>query len=115
MLSLYLQDFDETIKCEAIPLENKTDVNKATKAAKDTEEPERKYWRLEVTFPQNKQFPCASRLIIERFTILKVALMRKEKSNKLDARLERPLPSLSFERVSIAFDSTTIESSSDSD
>lgn len=51
---------------------------------------------MEVSFPPLQCTTESITIIIERFTIVKVALSRKEKTNKLEARLVAPIPTISF-------------------
>lgn len=47
-------------------------------------------------FPPLQRNSESITIVIERFAIVKVALTRREKSNKLEARLVAPIPTILF-------------------
>lgn len=71
-------------------------ISKDNDDSNDTENNGKKMWKLEVTFPPLQYTAESTTIIIERFTIVKVALTRKMKTNKLEARLVAPIPTISF-------------------
>lgn len=71
----------------------------------------KKLWKMEVTFPPLQCIAESTTIVIERFAIVKVALMRKEKTNKLMARLLPPIPTISFSNNA----GSSLECNSDTD
>lgn len=71
----------------------------------------KKMWKMEVTFPPLRYSTESTTVVVERFAIVKVALMRKEKTNKLEARLVPPIPTIYF--TNNGGSSLTYESNSD--
>lgn len=84
----FLQDFEEGVKWKAvsIPISNEAGSESGGK----------KLWKIEVSFPPLQCTTQSITTIIERFAIVNVALTRKEKTNKLEARLVAPIPTISF-------------------
>lgn len=109
----FFQDFDSEVKWRVLKVElNPIPIKSDEKIEDETEEElAKKLFKIEAVFPSNKSFKDPATITIERFAIITVSLTRKVKSNKLDAKLVRPIPTLSFERNN----SVVIESSTEGD
>lgn len=55
----------------------------------------KKMWRILVRFPETDSEPQVS-MVLEIFTLVRVELGRKPKSNKLEGKLQRPVEQLSL-------------------
>lgn len=85
------KDFDECIKWKSVIIPKLNNEEESGES-----ENGKKMWKIEVTFPPLHSTTEPITLVIERFALVKVALMRKEKTNKLEARLVPPIPTISF-------------------
>lgn len=86
---MFLQDFDEGVKWKAVSVPISNGGSESGGGGK-------KLWRIEVSFPPLQCTTQSITTIIERFAIVNVALSRKEKTNKLEARIVAPIPTISF-------------------
>lgn len=84
---LKFQDFEEGVKWKSVMLSS--EQNSESENGK-------KLWKMEVTIPFLQCSKESPTIVIERFAIVNVALMRKGKTNKLEARLLPPIPTLTF-------------------
>lgn len=92
MNSFVLQDFEPGVQSNVVQVDLKDETKK------DDDKIERKIWKIEVVFPEDEHCPFPVTFVIERFAIVNVELTRKDKTNKLDAKLLRPLQSFVFEK-----------------
>ncbi|KAL1488939.1 hypothetical protein ABEB36_014724 [Hypothenemus hampei] len=59
----------------------------------------KKVYKLTILYPKTKTYPEETKIIVEMFTIVKVELKRIPNSNKLEASLLRPIPSIIFKSL----------------
>jgi hypothetical protein len=75
--------------------ENVTWKSEQIKIAGQDDPGAKKIWKICVRFPKTKKYEEAF-MVLEIFTLVRVELSRKPKTNKLEAKLLRPVPQLNL-------------------
>ncbi|XP_063916215.1 DIS3-like exonuclease 2 isoform X2 [Zophobas morio] len=86
VLRIYTNNFGENVTWKSEEIQVRKDPK---------DENAKKMWRILVRFPETDSEPQVS-MVLEIFTLVRVELGRKPKSNKLEGKLQRPVEQLSL-------------------